>query len=61
MSERIYSISEIREVITRLAEQLDEDLEEVTVTRHSKPVMTILPTTTYRWRVRLVAYPSWWV
>ena len=48
MSERTYSISEIREVITRLPEQFEEDLEEVTVTRHGKPVMTILPTKTYR-------------
>ncbi len=45
---RTYSISEIREVITRLPEQFDDDLETVTVTRHGKPVMTILPTSTYK-------------
>ncbi len=54
MSERTYSISEIREVITRLPEQFDEDLEEVTVTRHGKPVMTIVPTKTYRELVETV-------
>lgn len=54
MSERTYSISEIREVITRLPEQFEEDLEEVTVTRHGKPVMTILPTKTYRELVETV-------
>lgn len=48
MSERIYSISEIRETITRLPEQFEEEPDVVTVTRHGKPVMTILPTETYR-------------
>ena len=48
MSENTYSISEIREVITRLPEQFEQDLETVTVTRHGKPVMTILPSNTYK-------------
>lgn len=48
MPERIYSISEIRETITRLPEQFEEEPDVVTVTRHGKPVMTILPTETYR-------------
>jgi len=43
MTENTYSISEIREVITQLPEQFDKDLEEVTVTRHGKPVMEIVP------------------
>ena len=42
-----YSISEIREAITRLPEQFEQDTDVVTVTRHGKPVMTILPTSTY--------------
>ena len=48
MPEDTYSISEIREQITRLPEQFDEGLEAVTVTRHGKPVMTILPSKTYK-------------
>lgn len=47
-AESTYSISEIREVITKLPEQFDEDLEEVTVTRHGKPVMEIVPAGTTR-------------
>lgn len=42
-----YSISEIREAITRLPEQFEQDTDVVTVTRHGKSVMTILPTSTY--------------
>ena len=48
MPERIYSISEIRETITCLPEQFEEEPDVVTVTRHGKPVMTILPTSTYK-------------
>ncbi len=48
MPENTYSISEIREQITRLPEQFEQDPEAVTVTRHGKPVMTILPTSTYK-------------
>lgn len=48
MHEDTYSISEIREAITRLPEQFEEDTDVVTVTRHGKPVMTILPTNTYK-------------
>ena len=48
MAESTYSISEIREIITQLPEQFDEDLKEVTVTRHGKPVMEIVPTGTSR-------------
>lgn len=48
MHEDTYSISEIREAITRLPEQFEEDTDVVTVTRHGKPVMTILPTSTYK-------------
>lgn len=47
MHERTYSISEIREAISRLPEEFEEDIDLVTVTRHGKPVMTILPTSTY--------------
>lgn len=43
MPEHTYSISEIREEITKLPEQFDQEPEAVTVTRHGKPVMAILP------------------
>lgn len=43
MPENTYSISEIREQITRLPEQFEKEPEAVTVTRHGKPVMAILP------------------
>jgi prevent-host-death family protein len=43
MPENIYSISEIREQITRLPEQFEQEPAAVTVTRHGKPVMAILP------------------
>jgi len=43
MSEHTYSISEIGEEITKLPEQFDQEPEAVTVTRHGKPVMAILP------------------
>jgi prevent-host-death family protein len=43
MQEHTYSISEIREEITKLPEQFDQEPEAVTVTRHGKPVMAILP------------------
>ncbi len=48
MAENTYSISEIREVITKLPEQFDEDPEQVIVTRHGKPVMEIVPAGTTR-------------
>ena len=48
MTENTYSISEIREIITQLPEQFDKDLEEVTVTRHGKPVMEIVPAGTIK-------------
>jgi antitoxin YefM len=43
MQGNTYSISEIREEITRLPERFAEDPEAVAVTRHGKPVMAILP------------------
>ena len=43
MPEKTYSISEIREEITRLPEQFEQDPEAVMVTRHGKPVLAILP------------------
>lgn len=43
MQGNIYSISEIREEITRLPEHFAQDPEAVMVTRHGKPVMAILP------------------
>ena len=43
MPESTYSISEIREQINRLAEQFEHEPEAVTVTRHGKPIMAILP------------------
>lgn len=43
MPENTYTISEIREAIMRLPEQFEEEPEAVTITRHGKPVMAILP------------------
>jgi prevent-host-death family protein len=43
MPEKTYSISEIREEITRLPEQFEQEPEAVMVTRHGKPVLAILP------------------
>ena len=48
MTENTYSISEIPEVITYLPEQFDHDPKPVTVTQHGQPVMTILPSNTYK-------------
>ncbi len=47
MQGNTYSISEIREEITRLPERFAEDPEAVAVTRHGKPVMAILPWALY--------------
>ena len=55
MRKNIYSISEIREAITRLPEQFEqEDMDVVTVTRHGKPVMTILPASAYETLVETI-------
>ena len=43
MPENTYSISEIREEITRLPEKFEREPGAVTVTRHGKPVLAILP------------------
>ncbi len=43
MPENSYSISEIREQITRLPDLFEQTPEAVTVTRHGKPVLAILP------------------
>ena len=43
MPEKTYSISEIREEITRLPEQFEQEPGAGTVTRHGKPVLAILP------------------
>jgi antitoxin YefM len=43
MPETTYSISEIREEITRLPEHFAQEPEAIAVTRHGKPVMAILP------------------
>src|SRR5207244_1421699 len=40
---RTYSISEIREEITRLPEQLEREPQAVTITRRGQPVMALLP------------------
>jgi antitoxin YefM len=40
---KTYSISEIREEITRLPEQFEQEPGAVMVTRHGKPLMAILP------------------
>jgi prevent-host-death family protein len=43
MPEKTYSISEIREEITRLPERFEQEPGAVMVTRHGKPLMAILP------------------
>ena len=48
MKEHTISISEAQNKITQLPEQFGEEPEAVTVTRHGKPVMAILPINTYR-------------
>lgn len=48
MAEHMLSISEAQSKITRLPEQFDDDPEAVTITRHGKPVMAILPFNTYQ-------------
>jgi antitoxin YefM len=47
MPKNIYSISEIREQITHLPEYFEQKPEVVTVTRHGKPIMAILPWALY--------------
>lgn len=46
--EHTMSISEVQDKITRLPEQFEDDAEAVTVTRHGKPVMAILPFDDYQ-------------
>src|SRR5437762_11884743 len=48
VKEHSISISEAQNKITQLPEQFGEEPEAVTVTRHGKPVMAILPINTYR-------------
>ena len=48
MKEHTISISEAQNKITQLPEQFGEEPEALTVTRHGKPVMAILPFNTYR-------------
>lgn len=43
-----YSISEIREEITRLPEHFEQEPEAVTITRRGQPVMAILPFAAYK-------------
>ena len=48
MAEHLLSISEVQDKITRLPEQFDEDPQAVTITKHGKPVMAILPFHVYQ-------------
>ena len=48
MSSNTYSISEISGMITSLPEQFEQEPGVVTVTQNGQPVMTILPTRTFR-------------
>ena len=45
---RTYSITEIREEITRLPEQFEQETKAVTITRRGQPVMAILPFDAYQ-------------
>ena len=48
MTEHILSISEAQREIMQLPEQFEQGLEAATVTRYGKPVMTIVPSETYK-------------
>ena len=48
MRKKTFTLSEIRDVITDLPQQFEQDPEIVNVTRHGKPIMTILPAESYR-------------
>jgi PHD/YefM family antitoxin component YafN of YafNO toxin-antitoxin module len=50
MSSQALSISDVQREFTRLPDQFEkeEDLDAVTVTRYGKPVMAILPFSTYK-------------
>ena len=48
MTERILSISEAQREIMQLPEQFEQGLESATITRYGKPVMTIVPSETYK-------------
>ena len=48
MMDQTISISEAKNKLTRLPDLFAEDPIAVTVTRHGKPVMTILPYETYK-------------
>ena len=43
MPENSYTLSEIREQITHLPDYFEQKPEMITVTRHGKPIMAILP------------------
>ena len=45
---RTYSITEIREEITHLPEQFEQEAEAITVTRRGQPVLAILPFERYK-------------
>ena len=47
MSERTLSISEAQKELTRLPDEFEEGLEAITVTRYGKPIMAVLPFSTY--------------
>lgn len=55
MSEQILSISKARKELPRLPEQFEERPGYVTITRNGKPVMTVLPYSTYQFLLGTVA------
>lgn len=58
IGEQIYSISEIRDEITRLPEHFDQEPSAVTVTDDGKPVMAILPWERYKALVEASKYEA---
>ncbi|HEY6540660.1 MAG TPA: type II toxin-antitoxin system Phd/YefM family antitoxin [Ktedonobacteraceae bacterium] len=48
MSEQILPISVARKELPRLPEQFEEQPGYATITRYGKPVMTVLPYSTYQ-------------
>ncbi len=54
MSERTLSIEEAQRELNQLADQFEEGLDFVTVTRNGKPIMTILPYDTYQTLIKTI-------
>jgi PHD/YefM family antitoxin component YafN of YafNO toxin-antitoxin module len=54
MSDSILSISVAQKVFAHLPEKFEEQPGTVTITRYGKPVMTVLPYSTYKFLLETV-------